>query len=139
MGFSFNWSGITVPQANINYTGAENARRDADMLGRAARGYQTRQANEEYADLIRNGVSKSNPRIAQLEARNAEIRARIAEIDKQIAANTPHEAEVDTSFQFNPNTIGFTGRGPANPASVTGPHGYTEPAVGYVPYSVKGY
>ena len=83
MGFSFNWAGVNIPQIQVKDT-TENAMRDADNIGRALRGYEVRQANKEYANLIssRNEaltkMDEISNRIASLQKRNEEIRAELA-------------------------------------------------------------
>lgn len=83
MGFSFNWAGVNIPQIQPKDT-TDNAMRDADNLGRALRGYEVKQANKEYANLIssRNEaltkMDEISNRIAQLQKRNEEIKAELA-------------------------------------------------------------
>ena len=88
MGFSFNWAGVNIPQIQPKDT-TENAMRDADNLGRALRGYEVKQANKEYANLIssRNEaltkMDEISNRIAQLQKRNEEIKAELAGMQQQ--------------------------------------------------------
>ena len=88
MGFSFNWAGVNIPQIQPKDT-TETAMRDADNLGRALRGYEVKQANTEYANLIssRNeAITKMDEisnRIAQLQKRNEEIKAELAGMQQQ--------------------------------------------------------
>ena len=83
MGFSFNWAGVNIPQIQVKDT-TENAMRDADNIGRALRGYEVRQANKEYANLIssRNEaltkMDEISNRIASLQKRNEEIRTALS-------------------------------------------------------------
>lgn len=83
MGFSFNWAGVNIPQIQVKDT-TENAMRDADNIGRALRGYEVRQANKEYANLIssRNEaltkMDEISNRIAALQRRNEEIKAALS-------------------------------------------------------------
>ena len=88
MGFSFNWAGVNIPQIQVKDT-TENAMRDADNIGRALRGYEVRQANKEYANLIssRNEaltkMDEISNRIASLQKRNEEIRAALSGMQQQ--------------------------------------------------------
>lgn len=82
MAFTFNWAGLTIPQIQPKDT-MEQARTDAANLGSAIRGFETRKANREYADII-NGrdealarMTEIGKRISQLQARNTEIRAQL--------------------------------------------------------------
>lgn len=88
MAFTFNWaSGPSVPVikgGDRSYQ--DRARVDAANYGSALRGYETRKANQEYADLV-NGFRQTDVKalagnlesikaeIARLEQRNAEIRS----------------------------------------------------------------
>lgn len=89
MGFSFNWAGVNIPQIQVKDT-TENAMRDADNIGRALRGYEVRQANKEYANLIssRNEaltkMDEISNRIASLQKRNEEIRSQLAGMQQQV-------------------------------------------------------
>lgn len=88
MGFSFNWAGVNIPQIQPKDT-TENAMRDAKNLGAALRGYEVKQANKEYANLIssRNEaltkMDEISNRIAQLQKRNEEIKAELAGMQQQ--------------------------------------------------------
>ena len=83
MGFSFNWAGVNIPQIQVKDT-TENAMRDAANLGAAVRGYEVKQANKEYANLIssRNEaltkMDEISNRIASLQKRNEEIRLQLS-------------------------------------------------------------
>lgn len=83
MGFSFNWAGVNIPQIQVKDT-TENAMRDAENIGRALRGYEVRQANKEYANMIssRNEaltkMDEISNRIASLQKRNEEIRLQLS-------------------------------------------------------------
>ena len=83
MAFSFNWAGVNIPQIQVKDNWAQ-ARDDAMNLGKAVRGYEVRQANKEYADII-EGRNKAltkmdeiSNRIAQLQRRNEEIRLQLS-------------------------------------------------------------
>lgn len=83
MAFSFNWAGLNVPQIQPKDT-MEQARVDAANIGSALRGYEIRQANREYADIIKGRndaltrMDEISNRIAQLQRRNEEIRSQLA-------------------------------------------------------------
>ena len=86
MAFSFNWAGMSVPQVNA-YDGTENAMRDASNAALAARGFERRAADMEYADILNGYKGPSTDRgpeyralqqeLASLKARNAEIARRL--------------------------------------------------------------
>lgn len=86
MAFSFNWAGMSVPQVNA-YDGTENAMRDASNAALAARGFEKREADREYADILNGYEGPSTDRgpeyramqqeLASLKARNAEIARRL--------------------------------------------------------------
>ena len=82
MGFSFNWGGIKTPTINAQ-TDPNAPVRDAANLGRAARGYENRKLDNEYAEMVKNRSASSGrvdsikAEIARLEGRNAEIRAQL--------------------------------------------------------------
>ena len=86
MAFSFNWAGMSVPQVNA-YDGTENAMRDASNAALAARGFERRAADSEYADILNGYEGPSTDRgpeyrvlqqeLASLKARNAEIARRL--------------------------------------------------------------
>lgn len=88
MGFSFNWQGLTVPQASkeSNASYQDRTRSDAAAWGTAARGYVNKRKEEEaakeYAGIISSygqnqptgpDVSAIQQEIQRLKARNAEI------------------------------------------------------------------
>lgn len=92
MAFSFNWAGLNVPQIQSKDT-TQQAYTDASNLGKALRGYEVREANREYADLI-NGrndgltrMAEISKRIAQLQKRNEEIRSQLSGMVQPYAAN----------------------------------------------------
>lgn len=80
MAFTFNWQGIRVnPVSGARNDGA--ARADAANFGGAARGYENRKLDNEYADMVRGrrdmqaNIDGIKAEIDRLEARQAEIRA----------------------------------------------------------------
>lgn len=80
MSFSFNWAGVTVPQAQRRDT-MDKSVAAAGMLGKAVKGYQDYRGNQEYADMIREAqgaptkeaIAAVEAEIARLEARNQEL------------------------------------------------------------------
>lgn len=88
MAFSFNWAGMSVPQVNA-YDGTENAMRDASNAALAARGFERRAADTEYAKMLEKGgnaasrISEIESRIKELKARNDEIRALLASMEQK--------------------------------------------------------
>ena len=88
MAFSFNWAGMSVPQVNA-YDGTENAMRDASKAALAARGFERRAADSEYAELLERRNSELermdgiSARISSLQKRNEEIRALLASMEQK--------------------------------------------------------
>lgn len=83
MAFTFNWArGQSIPTIK----GGDNSyqqtiRNDAANWGSALRGYETRKANQEYADMLGGNVSEIaaiKAEIAELEQRNAELASQAA-------------------------------------------------------------
>lgn len=83
MAFTFNWArGQSIPTIK----GGDNSyqqtiRNDAANWGSALRGYETRKANQEYADMLGGNVSEIaaiKAEIASLEKRNAELASQAA-------------------------------------------------------------
>lgn len=108
MGFSFNWAGVNIPQIQPKDT-TENAMRDAKNLGAALRGYEVKQANKEYANLIssRNEalakMDEISNRIASLQKRNEEIKVELAGMQQTaVQPNEPAPAFVSTPEQPTP-------------------------------------
>ena len=80
MAFTFNWQGIMVnPVSGARNDGA--ARADAANFGGAARGYENRKIDNEYAAMVRGrrdmqaNIDGIKAEIDRLEARQAEILA----------------------------------------------------------------
>lgn len=92
MGFSFNWQGLTVPQASKESNASYQARTrsDAAALGNAARGYVDRKkaedAAKEYAGIISSyGQNQpTGPDVSAIEQEIMRLKARNAEIAKQL-------------------------------------------------------
>ena len=87
MAFSFNWAGIDIPQIQVKDRWAE-AREDAANIGKALRGYEKREADREYADILERRNSELermdgiSARIASLQKRNGEIREILASMEQ---------------------------------------------------------
>lgn len=118
MAFSFNWAGVNVPQIQPKDT-TENAMRDADNIGRALRGYEVRQANKEYADII-NGrndaltkMDEISNKIAQLQRRNEEIRSQLAGMQQTVVDPAMQQAQpfVSTPGHETPSNYPFSNQG----------------------------
>lgn len=92
MGFSFNWNGVTVPQAQIEGNAAvqNRSRQDAAAWGQAARGYVDRkkaeEAAQEYADIIGSfgQDQQQGPDVAAIQQEIQRLKARNAEIAQQL-------------------------------------------------------
>ena len=83
MAFTFNWarrqSIPTIKGGDRSYQ--QTIRNDAANWGSALRGYETRKANQEYADMLGGNVSEIasiKEEIAALEKRNAELASQAA-------------------------------------------------------------
>ena len=83
MAFTFNWArGQSIPTikgGDRSYQ--QTIRNDAANWGSALRGYETRKANQEYADMLGGNVSEIasiKEEIAALEKRNAELASQAA-------------------------------------------------------------
>ena len=83
MAFTFNWArGQSIPTikgGDRSYQ--QTIRNDAANWGSALRGYETRKANQEYADMLGGNVSEIaaiTAEIAALEKRNAELASQAA-------------------------------------------------------------
>ena len=83
MAFTFNWArGQSIPTIKGGDRSYQQAiRNDAANWGSALRGYETRKANQEYADMLGGNVSEIaaiKAEIAALEKRNAELASQAA-------------------------------------------------------------
>ena len=106
MGFSFNWAGVQVPQANIegNASVQNRTRADAAAWGNAARGYVTDRGNREYADMISGARQAEDPRIMAIEAEISKLEARNAELQKMQEAQAAQQAAV-ANYAPSPATL----------------------------------
>ena len=91
MAFTFNWAaGPSVPVirgGDRSYQ--DRVRADAVNYGSALRGYETRKANQEYADMLGGNASEIasiKAEIASLERRNAELASQAAAEQAQAVA-----------------------------------------------------
>ena len=83
MAFTFNWArGQSIPTIKGGDRSYQDTiRKDAASWGNALRGYETRKANQEYADMLGGNVSEIasiKAEIAALEQRNAELASQAA-------------------------------------------------------------
>lgn len=86
MAFSFNWAGVNVPTVGV-YDGSKETLNSMQNLGMAARGFEKKAADYEYADILNGYKGPSTDRgpeyralqqeLASLKARNAEIARRL--------------------------------------------------------------
>lgn len=90
MAFSFNWAGLNVP--TVDYFDAVKDKEFGANLGKAARGFEDRQAAKDYAEKIRTY------RMGQNAAKNTDA-ARIAEIKQQIAELKQQNATIESQMQ----------------------------------------
>lgn len=96
MAFTFNWaSGPSVPVikgGDRSYQ--DRVRTDAANYGSALRGYETRKANQEYADMLGGNASEIasiKAEIASLERRNAELASQAAAEQAQAVAQQQYQ------------------------------------------------
>lgn len=107
MAFSFNWAGLRVPQAT--FTKAVDDPEFGANLGRAARGYENRQAAKEYArkiDQFRKGraadTSDNASRIAAIKAEIAKLESENANIDEMLGETS---GQTEQTVQPNGGSI----------------------------------
>lgn len=84
MAFSFNWAGIRTPSIAVKDR-TEAATRAAENFGAAARGYENRELDKEFADMLQ-GRSGVKGRIAEIEKEIKTLRNRNAEIKAILGA-----------------------------------------------------
>ena len=103
MAFSFNWAGLQVPQAT--FTKAVDDPEFGANLGRAARGYENRQAAKEYArkiDQFRQSrtadASDKASRIAAIKAEIAKLQAENESIEKALNEPLPQQMETEPAW-----------------------------------------
>lgn len=86
MAFTFNWAGIRPTP--IQVSDRSQTRSDAAAWGNALRGLERRQADSEYADMLKeykpydeagvnNELKQLTAELARLKQRNAEIEAQL--------------------------------------------------------------
>ena len=106
MAFTFNWArGQSIPTikgGDRSYQ--QTIRNDAANWGSALRGYETRKANQEYADLLGGNVSEIaaiKAEIAALEKRNAELASQAASemAAQQMQAYNPQAQVAEQQMQ----------------------------------------
>ena len=111
MAFTFNWAGVNIPTiqgGSKDYQ--QTIRSDAANWGNALKGYERRQADNEYADLIdkRDRISQIMARISALETRNQEIRQQIgAAVQTPVMANQPVQTPAFVSTEEHPTPTNY--------------------------------
>jgi len=87
MAFTFNWAGIRPSSVQVSDR-SQQTRSDAVAWGNALRGLERRQADSEYADMLKeykpydeagvnNELKQLTAELARLKQRNAEIEAQL--------------------------------------------------------------
>lgn len=127
MAFSFNWAGVNIPQIQVKDNWAQ-ARVDAANLGAAVRGYQNRQAANEYADAIdryRNNarwdMGSERADAQRIEAEIQRLQQENAEIDRMIKQQSsdtgtePAVTEMPYDPEYERQLSVFNSFDPANP------------------------
>lgn len=102
MSFSFNWSGLNVPQITVNDP-TQMAAKSGALFGAAARGADRMIADREYAGILR-GNSESTARIAELKAELSRLQARNAEIRALMEGPKPVQPAVPNMQPQIPTT-----------------------------------
>lgn len=111
MAFTFNWAGVNIPTiqgGSKDYQ--QTIRSDAANWGNALKGYERRQADNEYADLLdkRDRISQIMARISALETRNQEIRQQIgAAVQTPVMANQPVQTPAFVSTEEHPTPTNY--------------------------------
>lgn len=85
MSFTFNWTGTSIPTIQGNKDWKDRIMKAGGDLGTAVRGYERKQADTEYADMLNEYSAPENAtkllqlkaEIARLEKRNEEIKAQL--------------------------------------------------------------
>lgn len=105
MAFTFNWArGQSIPTIKGGDRSYQDTiRKDAANWGSALRGYETRKANQEYADMLggnMNDIAAIKAEIAALEQRNAELASQAAseQAAQQMQAYNP-QAQTQAAAQ----------------------------------------
>ena len=95
MSFSFNWSGLNIPQIAVNDP-TQMAAKSGALFGAAARGADRMIADREYAGILRGNSAEARQRLAELkaelsrlQARNEEIRSLIGKPQTPVQPNLP--------------------------------------------------
>lgn len=109
MAFTFNWArGQSIPTikgGDRSYQ--QTIRNDAANWGSALRGYETRKANQEYADML--GANASD--IAAIKAEIAALEKRNAELASQVASEQAAQAAAQQMQGYNPQEQQMQGYG----------------------------
>lgn len=82
MSFTFNWTGTSIPTIQGNKDWKDRIMKAGGDLGTAVRGYERKQADKEYADML-SEYDNSNSRISEIESRIAALEAENAELMRQ--------------------------------------------------------
>lgn len=111
MAFTFNWAGISVPDIKGGSNDYQKQiREDAANWGNAVRGYERKQADKEYADLLgkRDRISQIMARISELETRNQEIRQQLGQTTQtMVMPNQPVNAPTFVSTPEHPAPVNY--------------------------------
>lgn len=131
MAFSFNWAGVNVPQIQVKDQWAQS-REDLGNLGKALRGYQNRQAANEYADAIdryRNNarwdMGSERADAKRIEAEIQRLQQENAEIDRMIQQQNsdtgvePAVSEMAYDPEYERQAAIFSRFDPSNPKNMT--------------------
>lgn len=131
MAFSFNWAGVNIPQIQVKDNWAQS-REDAMNLGKAVRGYQNRQAANEYADAIdryrnnarwdmgseRADAQRIEAEIQRLQQENAEIDRMIKQQSSDIGVE-PAVTETPYDPEYERQAAIFSRFDPTNPKKMS--------------------
>lgn len=98
MSFSFNWSGLNVPQITVNDP-TQMAAKSGALFGAAAKGADRMIADREYAGILRGNSSEARQRLAELKAELSRLQARNEEIRSLLAGPKPVQPAMQTAPQ----------------------------------------
>lgn len=107
MSFSFNWSGLSIPQISGGDT-TQMAAQSGALFGSAARGADRMIADREYAGILRGNSPEARQRLAELKAELSRLHARNSEIRALMEGPRPVQPAVPNMQPASPQGYPFT-------------------------------
>lgn len=107
MSFSFNWSGLSIPQISGGDT-TQMAAQSGALFGSAARGADRMIADREYAGILRGNSAEARQRLAELKAELSRLHARNSEIRALMEGPRPVQPAVPNMQPASPQGYPFT-------------------------------